>query len=212
MAAAWRTTVRVDAIVGIFISIAAHWAVKIAFAFAAARALSEEARNGSLELLFTTHLSPQQLIAGHVWGLARTFGLPLIAVILGDLWLMRFGRGDIVEIRTFLGQRLGIFALDLVTITVFGLWDGFRAQRAGKAAMRTLLFVIVIPNCAWAFAIGGTSKAVFLVWIVMDAVLIAWAAWGLRDLRANVGGKRSKLGELIQGRAKKLDERNAVRA
>src|SRR5205085_2629001 len=82
---------RIDVMAGGVASVVLHWALKTAFAFAACRALADSARTGTLELLFTTQLSPGRLVSGHIWGLVRSFGLPTAVVIAGTFCGRRSG-------------------------------------------------------------------------------------------------------------------------
>jgi hypothetical protein len=183
----WFNQHRIDSTVGVLASIAFHWVLKITFAFAACRALSEESRNGAFELLFTTDLSPMRLVNGHLAGLARSFG-PTVAIVLtfDVVWAM-FGRTDgfFSEMRSLLWTRFAFLLIDLVTIAVYGLWLGFKLKRSGRAAVRTLLLVIVLPNLAWIFLLTGRSSMglVFMTWFIMDATLFMIAATNLRNLR-----------------------------
>jgi hypothetical protein len=185
----WFDQHRIDMTVGILASMVFHWVLKITFAFAACRAISEEARNGSLELLFTTDLSPGRLIRGHLTGLARSFGPAVAVVVIFDLLWTTFGRTDGIfpsDTRPFLWGRTGILLLDLVTIGYYGVWIGYKLQRSGRAAIRTLLYVVIIPNVAWIFLLTGRNSGfglVFCTWIVMDAVLISIATSRLKTLR-----------------------------
>jgi ABC-type transport system involved in multi-copper enzyme maturation permease subunit len=182
----WFAEHRIDAFLGMFTSIAFHWVLKITFAFAACRALSEESRNGTLELLFTTDLSPQRLMKGHWGGLAQSFGPAVAVVVTFDVLWILFGRADALfaDMRVFLWGRTFILLLDLVTIAVYGLWLGFKLQRSGKATVRALLMVIVIPNAAWILLLTGRSYApVIFAWVIMNVGLMALALHNLKSLR-----------------------------
>lgn len=184
----WFAEHRVDAILGTLTSVVFHWILKIAIAFAACRAMSEESRNGAFELLFTTDLSPGLLLKGHLAGLLRSFGPAVAVVIAFDLLWATFGKTDSVlspEMRPFLWGRTLILLLDLVTIALYGMWLGYKLQRSGRAAVRTLLFVVAIPNMAWIFLFAGRSSIglIFFVFFILDAGLIAIAMHNLNALR-----------------------------
>jgi ABC-type transport system involved in cytochrome c biogenesis permease component len=190
--AVWLTWIcftekRIDSTIGLLASVPFHWVLKIAIAFAASRAFAEESRNGAFELLFTTDLSPSRLIKGHLTGLARSFG-PAVAVVLTfDVMWAVFGRreGIFSDVRTILWTRFAILILDLITIAIYGLWLGFKLKRSGRATVRTLLLVVVIPNAAWIFLLTGRSSMglVFLTWFIMDVALIGIALQNLSHLR-----------------------------
>jgi ABC-type transport system involved in cytochrome c biogenesis permease component len=184
----WFAEHRIDAILGTMTSVIFHWILKITFAFAACRALSEESRNGAFELLFTTDLSPRLLLRGHLAGLARSFGPAVAVVITFDLLWAAFGRSDNIfspDMRPFLWGRALILLVDLTTIALYGMWLGYKTQRSGRATVRTLLFVIVLPNLAWVFLLVGRSSIglIFLVFFVLDGALIAIAMHNLNALR-----------------------------
>jgi ABC-type transport system involved in cytochrome c biogenesis permease component len=181
----WFEQRRIDEI-GLVASLVFHWALKITFAFAACRAFSEEARSGAFELLFTTDLTTGQLIRGHVDGLTRSFGPAVALVVMFDALFLTFGRADALSgLRSFMWGRIGILLLDLVTIALYGIWTGYKLQRSGKAAVRALLFVVVLPNLAWVILLTGRSQygLVFLTWFIMDAILIGIAQHNLNALR-----------------------------
>ncbi|HEY6229016.1 MAG TPA: ABC transporter permease subunit [Verrucomicrobiae bacterium] len=183
----WFADHRIDSFLGVLTSMVFHWVLKITFAFAACRALSEESRNGTLELLFTTGLSPGKLLRGHLSGLAQSFGPAVAVVVTFDVLWILFGRADgfFSDMRSFLWGRSFVLLLDLATIAIYGLWLGFKLQRSGKATVRVLMLVVVIPNLAWIFLLAGRNSfaPVIFTWVIMDAALIAIAAHNLRRLR-----------------------------
>lgn len=176
---------RVDPLIGIGASVLAHWALKTAIAFAACRAFSEEAHSGAFELLFTTDLSAQQLILGHVRGLTRSFGFSVGAVLLVEIWWLLNTPGA----RSFFGEeemmwmRTGFLLFDLLTITIYGMSMSLKFEHAGKAAARTLALVILLPNLAifW-FAPRNFTQILFL-WTAMDVFLIVRGFLNLVQLR-----------------------------
>jgi hypothetical protein len=183
----WFAQHSIDALLAMFTSIVFHWILKITFAFAACRALSEESRNGSFEILFTTDLSPGRLIKGHLVGLAQSFGPAVAVIVTFDVLWVSFGRGGtyLTGTESLLWARIFALLLDLVTIAIYGLWLGFKLQRSGKATVRTLLLVIIIPNLAWIFLLAGRPSyaAVFMTWLLIDAGLIVSAWHHLKSLR-----------------------------
>jgi ABC-type transport system involved in cytochrome c biogenesis permease component len=178
---------RVDPLVGTIASIAFHWVLKITFAFASCRALSEESRNGAFELLFTTDLSPSRLVNGHLMGLVRSFG-PAVAVVitLDILWAM-FGRteGFFADTQKLIIGRTAILVVDLATIALYGMWFGFKLRRSGRAAVWTLLLIVVAPNAAWLFLFTGSSSfvPVFVTWFAVDIAIMILAKANLKTLR-----------------------------
>ena len=183
----WFSEKRIDSTIGLLASIVSHWILKITFAFAACRAISDEARNGAFELLFTTDLAPSRIIRGHLSGLAQSFGPPAAVVFAFDILWASFGRTESLfsDVRSILWSRDIILAMDLITIAIYGLWLGFKIKRSGRAVVRTLMFVIVLPNIAWVFLLAGrfSMGPVLLIWFAIDAGLIFLAAHNLATLR-----------------------------
>jgi ABC-type transport system involved in cytochrome c biogenesis permease component len=184
----WFAEHRIEGAVGMMGSVCFHWILKITVAFAAGRALADEARNGSFELLFTTHLTPARLLQGHLWGLTRSFGIATIVVVIADALWIGYGRlGTIFSstFPTFLWMRLLILLCDLATIAIYGMWLGFKFQRSGKAALRILLYVVVLPNLGWVFLLSGRDPlgAIVVIWLVIDAFLIGLGLQNLKALR-----------------------------
>ena len=184
----WFQERRIEQLIGLLASIVFHWILKITFAFAACRALSDESRNGAFELLFTTDLAPGRLVRGHLAGLARSFGPAVALIVIFDILFSTFARADglfSTGMRPFMWGRSGVLLLDLATIALGGIWLGFKLQRSGKAAIRILLLVIIVPNLAWIFLFTGRGDftLVFAAWIIMDIGLLALAIHNLKTLR-----------------------------
>jgi ABC-type transport system involved in cytochrome c biogenesis permease component len=168
-------------------SVVAHWILKATVAFAACRAFADEKQTGAFELLFTTHLTAQQLIMGHVWGLVRSFG-PAVAAVMTIEIIWTFNHG-LNELSGFVGSemtwmRIGFLLLDLVTIAIYGLAIGYKTGHAGKAAARTLALVIIVPHAAF-FLLGGPGllRNILVIYAAIDVYLIVRGLMNLVALR-----------------------------
>lgn len=167
-------------------SVLTHWVLKVAVAFAAERALFEEARSGGFELLFTTHLTPGMLIRGHLAGMLRSFGVAFGVVLAGEIvWL---ALGGAAFVGRFAILREVFLVLDLATIAVVAMAMGLRSKRAGRGALKSLLFVVILPNLAWILMLSGQGAlgALFVIWFVFDAAAVVWALNILKNLRLTV--------------------------
>ncbi len=184
----WFDQRRIEPEMGMVASICFHWILKITFAFAACRALAEESKNGAFELLFTTSLTPTALWKGHLWGLARSFGVATAIILVTDALWVTFGRIESrfeANFRVFLWVRIVVLVADLAAIAVYGQWLGFKLQRSGRAAVRTLLLVVVLPNVVWILFLMGRNPygIVVFLWLLLDAILIGIGFQKLKALR-----------------------------
>ncbi len=180
----WLPTRRIDSGLAMILSLAAHWFLKGAIAFAAARSLAEEARAGAFELLFTTPLTPRALVQGHLLGLARSFGPAMAAILLADVFWITAPSGGIVFERIALWCRVSVLPLDAFTIAVLALSLGHILRSPGRAAMGSFALVVILPNLAPLFFVRtGNWPGVCFLWFLIDAVLIWIAVSRLRGLR-----------------------------
>jgi ABC-type transport system involved in multi-copper enzyme maturation permease subunit len=131
--------------------------LKVLFAFQACRFFAEGRRSGLLELLLCTPLSNREILRGHTAALWRTFRAPLLGFVallfapLGFDTLAGAMAGDFD--RAFSG--LGILFLnllycvrlwlDLLAVCWFGMWQGLTMKNQSLAAVKTILFVLILP-------------------------------------------------------------------
>ncbi|MCI0747935.1 MAG: ABC transporter permease [Verrucomicrobia subdivision 3 bacterium] len=150
--------------------------------FVAAQAcfmIADTRSSGALDLLLTTPINSEQIIAGYLEALRRQFMGPLCTLaFLEYLVVLNFGgfnaSGDIDLLLIFLLLlALGIFAMDLLAVAWFGVWAGLTTKRPAHAVMKTIAYVLILPMlfawCLWP-----------VMAIVKDAIFINYARNQLR--------------------------------
>jgi ABC-type transport system involved in multi-copper enzyme maturation permease subunit len=181
----WAKYRRLDAVVIVLLLLAIHLALKVSFTLAAARPLSEEARSGSLEIILTTPLTPQRLVEGHFFGLFKRFGAAaLVIMALNAAWII-FGHFTWAEsFGDFAWMGIAFVILDLLAIAAYATWLGLKLGRPGEAAMRTLVFVIIIPDVLIPVLMRQfTFWSIPIAWLIIDVLLIARALPKFKSLR-----------------------------
>jgi len=108
------------------------------YLFVAVSGFVEEKRNGALEMLLVTPLSPSQLILGRVWGLWQQF-LPASLVIAFSyalsLWRPGIEDLDLVELE----RRVLMLACAFLTLPIFATYFALRVKSLLGAAALTVL-------------------------------------------------------------------------
>jgi len=194
----WVKYRQLDPILMAIILVTLHFVLKASFALAAARSLADEARTGSLELLLTTPITPQRLIEGHLYGLFRSFGGPAAIVMAFNVVWIFFGRIESFFLHDFpdyVWTGVAFVIFDMMAIALYATWLGFKTGRAGKAAIRTLLLVIALPDLGVLFAPAITQSIRFwwapAIWLAVDVILIARALPKFKTLREQTAARYS---------------------
>jgi len=124
-------------------------------AFQATRSLLEARKGGMLELLLATPASGAEIVRAQWLASLRWFLLPMLALAganaLGTLasqgrllWGMPGAFTQWEELGMSLLQSLVVLA-NLSAIAWFGMWTALNSRSSGSAALRTLLWVQVLP-------------------------------------------------------------------
>jgi len=163
----------------------------------ASRTISEDRRNGGLELLLSTPLHEKEIVRGQLLALWRQFGPPTAAVLLANLIFL------IVEMRRWDGEDRGIYmglhlflggflVADMMALSWVGMWLGLINRKPNRAALLALTRILVLPGAMFVVAMvfwGLSSKA-------EDPASAAFTFWLLLGLAADLYfglGARSKL-------------------
>ena len=142
----------------------------------------EARRSGLLELLLASPLDVRSIVWGHWLGFLRMFAAPVLILVLTlalfagfgqqGAWAGAFMGGNPSAIPAWVltasasAASLLSTAANLAALVWFGLWMGLSSRNANMAALKTLLFVQVIP----AFVLGFASvfmTALFMIPIAM---------------------------------------------
>jgi len=158
--------------VAVFMAYAAYVLWKSFVAIEAARRVSEDRLNGSLELLLVTELPVESVLTGQRRALQRMFLVPGLVVLFMNVVLlgmvadydkMRLGAG--LSGKTFFMFAIGalLVAADLSSLGTTGTWTGLRARRLQNAFLGMLGRVMLMP---W---LGIALSAVSLLMIGFSA-------------------------------------------
>ena len=135
-----------------------HTWLKISISFEACRRFVEDRRSGALELLLSTPLSVRQIVHGQLMALARQFGSPVMVVAAADFIFLFAERHDQEWVFLCLAGIM-IFLTDMVALSVVGMWAGLNSRKANRAALATMVRILVLP---W---------LIFAVWMTVLALL-----------------------------------------
>jgi hypothetical protein len=151
----------------------------------APRFFIEARRSGLIELLLVAPLNARQIVQGHWAALLRLFGLPVGLLLLFHLVGMCLSQhasgGTVVAAAGGSGPSLivhivtgGLTVLatagNLIALAWFGMWMGMTSKNPGLAALKNILFVMVVP---W-FVLSFLSMVVALAVVLPNAA--KWAA------------------------------------
>jgi ABC-type Na+ efflux pump permease subunit len=160
------------------------------------RALGEDRRNGALELLLSTRLTPREIINGQLRAVWRQFAPPVCALLVINLVALVVEFAKMRHTQAFrtwhpddraltIGSHVivGLFlVLDSVALIWVGMWRGFIARKPNRAVMPAMLQIVALPGILFLLCIslsGGefSGGGAMLLWGVLGlaADLIFWA-------------------------------------
>ena len=155
--------------------------LKILVASVACRFFAEARRNGTLEVLLCTPLSSLEILRAQWLALQRVFLWPLIVFVLFNFlptsMALYHGVGAsglppfVAELFGIGGGLLALAALalyflaDIYAICWFGTWLSLAAKKPERAALWTVLFVVLIPSIFCFLDI--IADLFFILWAVI---------------------------------------------
>ena len=119
----------------------------------AGRRLIEDRKIGAMELLLSTPLSVRQILRGQFLALQRQFMMPVLVMLVVDLWLIVSGLSgrDInspsdrsLWIWTWLAG-IAMFVADVVTLYWLGMWTGLAVRNPKHAFGAAIVPVLALP-------------------------------------------------------------------
>jgi hypothetical protein len=167
------------------LGVAVHFVLLSWVAWRACYQVGEGARSGALELLLTTPLTAEQILLGQWEALRRTFQGPVLLLAGCELsYFFAFALASRDPGSSLVGLvslllALGMAISDYFAVANYGMWIALRTRRPGAAAMRTVLFVVVIPLLASLFSIFCACVLPF-TWLVKNALFLSIAREKLR--------------------------------
>jgi ABC-type Na+ efflux pump permease subunit len=145
-----------DPAIDIAFLIVAGLFIKAWVAAESGRALGEERRSGSLELLLTTPMRPQDILRGQQLALWQKFVAPIVALVSANLFCLIVEWQDMLRRGTSNDERntviwihivvAGFLVLDSIALSWVGMWHGFVAHKSGRAAFPAMLRIVVLPG------------------------------------------------------------------
>lgn len=129
----------------------------------AARTLSEERRDGTLEMLLSTTLSVREIVKGQWMGLRKCYAAAVLFSILGSALLI-FLNSLASEINwlepvpyatPLLSAGTVMFIADCIALGWVGMWLALRTGNPKKAAQSATAKIIVFPLLLFVFCLSG---------------------------------------------------------
>jgi hypothetical protein len=178
-----------------------HTVLKFWVASEACRPLAEDRHSGTLELVLSTPLAVDEILAGEVLALKRQFAGPVGLVLCADFVMLLAGMADRVwdSSNDWVVLCLGVmilFIADLYTLAWVGLWLSLNARKGSHPVRGTIARVLVWP---WAVFVLGLTFLTLTPWqsfepgevgllatafglsLLNDAFFFTWSRTNLRE-------------------------------
>lgn len=143
----------------------------------------EARRSGLLELLLAAPLDVRNIVRGHWLGFLRLFAAPLLILMVALALFAAFGQQGTMAgalmgsnstvipdwVLTALVSAASVVstAANLAAVVWFGLWMGLTSKNTNMAALKTLLFVQIIPS----FVLGFISMMLTVLIMIPSAMI-----------------------------------------
>lgn len=155
----------------------------------AARQLTDDRRIGTLELLLSTPLSIQDILAGQRLALQREFLGPIVVVLCAEFLMFAAGTnsmaGNSSEWSAMWISAMIMFVADLIALYWVGMWLGLSARNPKRAFSGAVVRILVLPWIAFG------AFMMFMAVAPGGATDFGWegflGAWFLFGLAADVG-------------------------
>ena len=134
-------------VTAMFVAYGLHAVYKVQTTLLATTRLAEEAADGGLELLLSTPLAIQNIIAGHRQAVGRAMHTHRRHLVLVNICLLfsvlnpklHIGEQEIVPFITLFLGGLALLWIDTYAIVRLGAWSAVRTRRPSRALWHTLL-------------------------------------------------------------------------
>jgi len=176
-----------------------HAFLKFWLAYDAASRFTTDRQCGALEMLLSTPLTVGDMLGGQFRSMLKRFLKPLLCVLALDLALFMTGfggsgatpsAGALLMIQFVVAAT---FLIDVVAVAAFGMWQGLKTRRSGRAALWTAGRVMGLPTAVFsvfAFALWpamsrtGNATPLVALWFFLSATNAALCISGaLKRLR-----------------------------
>lgn len=111
-------------------------------------ALAESKRSGALELVLSTPMTVEEIIAGQKAALWKMFGAPFIFLAAGCFYVLAFFivRTKLASLGTiFLAQYPIAFIVTCATVVYAGIWMALKCRTPNRAFLATFGLCVVLP-------------------------------------------------------------------
>ena len=176
-----------------------HTIIKLWLASEASRMFFNDRRTGALELILSTPLTVDEILAGHLLGLQRQFTGPVRLVLLADIAMLVLGirespYDNSVEWLGLWAGLIAMFLVDLYALAWLGLWLSLCASSPLRAWRGVVARVLLLPWVLFLFGLLPLSMARTRAadpneWSLLGAGLIlslmisaAFAVWARANL------------------------------
>lgn len=128
-----------------------HCALKIWVAWESSRRFADDRNCGALELLLCTPMNEQDVWRGWLLHMKKRFLMPMVVLLFVDLAMIHSGVGGgkwwggSTTWGVALIAGMGLFVLDVYTLTWVGIWQGLTARTSTIACINTIVHILVIP-------------------------------------------------------------------
>lgn len=171
--------------------------VKVWLALAACRRFVDDRRSGALELILSTPLTEQEIIAGQWRALAKQFGGPIIFVFVVDCLLFLFDFESIAKHTTgrsrtsdqllcimMFGSGIIVFLADVIALGWLSMWRGMKARHSYVAWLWTVVQLLIAPWILFYIGVTAFMMLVFVPQLVRNgaatttsATFTKWMDW-----------------------------------
>lgn len=145
----------------VFTFLALHGLIKVWWLSEVAERFVEDRRNGAVELVFTTSVSPIEFAQGQSLALRHTFGGPILGMLgLEIVWLLHFcaNISEVGKPTAILLLVIGwaVLGVDLWALKWLGLWNALIRSSAQRATAAAFNAIALVP---WAAILSITTSA-----------------------------------------------------
>lgn len=143
-----------------FWSACLHGLLKLMLVLECSSIFAEDLQTGAFELLLVTPLKPKEIVDGFRRSLWYLFAGPFFAVLLFDILVLLFQKGQRENDYTMLRYLLGVAVLsmaDMVAISWFTPAQSLRTRKPNQAIAITIGLILVVPWLSSVILMGIAS-------------------------------------------------------
>jgi ABC-type Na+ efflux pump permease subunit len=131
--------------------------VKLGIASAASQRLAEEKAGGTLELLLSTPLTPEEIARGvwlavrhqFLWPAVATLVLIGVSAVVGAFFWTPMDTGERIGWLATGTAMAVMFVADIAALIWAGIWFGLAAKDVKQAAASTYAHIMALPTCVF---------------------------------------------------------------